>query len=119
MRILIIDDEFLILDSISDFLTINNYATLTAQSVDEAYNLLKEYDDISLIILDINFPKSSGVKFLKDIRRDYPWLPVLVISANREEEVIERLKDLGISGFMQKPINPQVLLNKIRDVLRQ
>ncbi len=74
-----------------------------------------------LIILDMSMPRLSGLDFLNNIRTSglFRDIPVLIVSGEKDNKVIQKCKDLGIDGFIPKPFNPIDLDEKINMVLAQ
>ena len=74
-----------------------------------------------LIILDMSMPRLSGLDFLNNIRTSglFRDIPVLVVSAEEDSRIINKCKELGIEGFIEKPFNPIDLNTKIKNVLTQ
>ncbi len=74
-----------------------------------------------LIILDMSMPKLSGLDFLNNIRTSgvFRDIPVLIVSAEEENAVINKCYDLGIEGYVPKPFNPIELNQTIYKALNQ
>lgn len=74
-----------------------------------------------LIILDMSMPKLSGLDFLNNIRSSgmFRDIPVLMVSAEEDSNIIKKCHELGIKGFVNKPFNPIELKEKINNVLLQ
>jgi len=121
MKILIVDDQELVLLSLKKCLTDLGYEVMTSNSVNDA---IEKYDSYmpNLVIADINMPeyageiiidnhdnsenKSSGldiVKYIKVIKKDET--PVMILSGNSNEDVIERGFALGATDYMKKPLS--------------
>jgi CheY-like chemotaxis protein len=121
MKILIVDDQELVLLSLKKCLTDLGYEVMTSNSVNDA---IEKYDSYmpNLVVADINMPeyageitidnhensanKSSGldiVKYIKVIKKDET--PVMILSGNSNEDVIERGFALGATDYMKKPLS--------------
>jgi DNA-binding NarL/FixJ family response regulator len=87
-----------------------------ARDADSALEMLaRERWDAAL--LDLNLPGRDGLALLEDIRRDHPSLPVLVVSAYREEEFAVRCLRLGARGYVTKDSAPDELVAALRKAL--
>lgn len=88
-----------------------------AENSNELLNMLSQqtYD---LILLDITLPGRSGLEALKDIKKLYPDLLVLILSIHSEEQYALRVLKAGAAGFLSKSSAPEELLNAI-DTLRK
>jgi DNA-binding NarL/FixJ family response regulator len=70
-----------------------------------------------LIVLDLTLPRSDGFELLSELRRDWPGIPLLVLSATHDRATVERALDLGAMGFIPKTANTRVLIDALRLVL--
>lgn len=73
----------------------------------------------SLIMLDIEMPVMNGIQFLETIRKNeqYKNLPVIIMSANKNAEIIKKALSLGVSDYMLKPASIQTILEKVNKVM--
>ena len=69
------------------------------------------------MILDLALPGCDGFELLADLRRDWPDIPVLVLSATYDKLTVEMALDLGAMGFIPKTANAHVLIDALRLVL--
>ena len=101
MKILLLEDNKKLNEIITKRLKIKNY------NVSSFTDGLKAYEEItegfSCFILDINVPNIDGIKILKKIREYYKSLPVIIISASVELDVIKQAYDFGCNDFLKKP----------------
>jgi two-component system invasion response regulator UvrY len=70
-----------------------------------------------VVVLDITMPGRSGFEVLKDLRVEYPDLPVLVLSMHAEEQFAVRLLKSGAAGYLNKESAPEELVKAIRKVV--
>ncbi|HCQ14287.1 response regulator, partial [Flavobacterium sp.] len=125
MKILIIDDQQLVLLSLEKALTDLGYEVISADNVIDAIN---KYDSAqpNLVIVDINMEAadnssaefSSGlevVKHIKQVRKDKT--PVMVLSGNTDEEIIIKGFDLGIDDYMKKPLSLSEIGARVRRLI--
>jgi PAS domain S-box-containing protein len=76
-------------------------------------------DEISLVILDLTMPEMTGDQALVEIKRLRPEVPIVLISGFGEEEVLERLSDVAIDGFLKKPFRVEDFSSLVRSVLER
>ena len=101
MKILLLEDNNKLNETITKRLKLKNYNVISFTDGSDAYENITE--DFSCFILDINVPNIDGIKILKKIREYYPTLPVIIISASVELDVIKQAYDLGCNDFLKKP----------------
>src|SRR5205823_9818057 len=119
MKILIIDDHPLIQEALKHVL-VALHPTLElvqAQDASDAHAALSREPDTDLILLDLALPGCDGFELLADLRREWPGMPVLVLSATHDRATVEHALDLGAMGFIPKTANTRVLLDALRLVL--
>ena len=118
MRLLIVEDEKELLESIAEGLRLSGYAVDTAADGAEAQDLFwsETYD---LIVLDINLPKIDGFTLLKEIREEDKQVNVIMLTARTQ--VADRVKglDLGANDYLIKPFHFDELEARIRSLLRR
>lgn len=115
-KIMIIDDEPDIIFLLRDFFTINDFDVITAGSVKEATEKLKENPD--LILLDINMPEKNGLEFCKQIR-NHTSCPIIFLTARTESEDILSGLNVGGDDYITKPFNIRELLGRVQAHLRR
>ena len=118
-RLLIVDDTELSREMIKNMFQ-KQYEVLEAGNGQEALDLLeKEAGTINAIILDIMMPVMDGKEFLK-IRNQNPVLnaiPVVVISADADENSELKLLELGVNDYISKPFVPEVMKKRVENVM--
>ena len=111
--ILIIEDEKDILFPLKEFLESEDYKVLIAENGFEAMELLKKSAMPNLILLDMKMPVMDGWEFAKEFREKYgQQSPIAVITAAVDAE--QRAKDIYANGWIEKPFNLDVLLEKVK-----
>jgi DNA-binding NarL/FixJ family response regulator len=119
MKILVIDDHPLIQEALKHVL-IELDASLEliqAQDASSAHAALSRTSGIDLLVLDLALPGCDGFELLADLRRDWPDIPVLVLSATYDRATVEMALDLGAMGFIPKTANAHILIDALRLVL--
>lgn len=118
MKILLVEDDFILSKSVSKGLRKRGYTVDCAYDGEEALELygLNEYD---LMILDLNLPKISGMEVLERIRRDDEELRILILSARDTPEDKILGLDAGCSDYLTKPFDFGELEARIRSLLRR
>jgi CheY-like chemotaxis protein len=92
-----------------------------AQSGDAALSMLTGSDSnpISLVLSDINMPGKSGIELLSDIRRAWPDLPVMMITAYGDQDTQARVRALGADEFLTKPVDFSALKQAVSQAIEK
>ncbi|MBL7208783.1 MAG: response regulator [Dehalococcoidia bacterium] len=114
--ILIVDDEAIVRESIRDWLKDAGYQVATAESGEEALEMIKK-QDFSAMILDVRLPGITGIKVLKEVKALKPQIKSIVITAYPTAELAAEAKKLGAIDYLVKPIAPDDLEGLIRETL--
>lgn len=116
LKILLIDDHYLIRIAISDTLRAiaPNVRIVEASNAVQAARLLETESDLQLVVLDLSLPDGSGLEMLESLRQGRPTLPVLVVSAETGQDAILRALDLGAVGFIPKSASQAVMEHALR-----
>ena len=114
-KILVIDDETPMLETLSSFFGSRGYQLMTAASAEVALKLIKE-EQPSLALIDIKLPGMNGIELLKIIKRDCPGVKTFVITAYDEENK-KTVEAIGVDAFFAKPIGLDALKKKVIEVL--
>ena len=93
--------------------------TVEAPSAKDALNLLDRDKGIDLIISDIMMPDMDGFRLSRSIREKGYEVPIIAVSARMEPSDRKKMSASGINAFVQKPINQQLLLDKIDELISQ
>lgn len=103
-RIIIADDHPLFRNALCQAVNqvVPDAVILECDSIGSLETLLAEQNDIDLILLDLRMPGANGFSGLVLIRREYPAIPVVVISASDEALIMQRAIEYGASGFIPK-----------------
>lgn len=118
-KILIVDDEKIFLLSLVEGLGDGasslgrKFHFLTAGNGEKALKAL-ESESIDLVITDLKMPVMDGFEFLSHMRKTYPDIPVIVISAFINSDVERRLSSLGVFHYLEKPFDLKDLVNWIQ-----
>lgn len=121
-KILVIDDEELVIQSIEKLLRMQGYQVIPARSGREALERVKE-SDFDLIITDIRMPESNGVDTLSKIReilkgKGSPKVPEICITGYADDEILKKAERLGVADYLYKPFDLKDFLARIESILR-
>lgn len=113
MKILLIEDNEMIIKGITFLLEEHGYFVDVAVSLNKAKDLITNFYD--LVILDLMLPDGDGYTFFKE----YIEIPTLVLSAKDEEEDIVSLLDAGAVDYIVKPFRSKELLSRINGIIKR
>jgi len=111
-RILVVDDELIVRDSLKEWLADENFAVATAESGPAALEMLKA-EDFHLMLTDIKMPGMDGVEVLKKAREIRPDLTVIMMTAYATVETAVAAMKIGALDYLVKPFDPEKLIPKI------
>ncbi len=117
MKLLIIDDEPAILDTVETKMRREGYTTFTAESAEAGMHLYRRVKP-DLVILDIMLPQRSGLDFCKAVRKEAST-PIIMISAKSEEADRVKGLELGADDYLVKPFSLSELTARVKAVLRR
>lgn len=117
-KILIVEDEKDVVDSLKSRLEKEGYQVAVAFDGEEAIQKVKETDP-DIILLDLILPKLSGFEVLKQLRQKFAdrWRPVIVISAKNELESVKTSYALEADHYLTKPVSMEKILQGIRTMI--
>ncbi len=115
-RILIIDDDDTLRDSLINLLGLQGYDVKGAADGKIALNLLED-EIFDLIITDYKMQEIDGMRFLKTISRQFPSLKVIMITGYGTIEHAVEAMQAGALNYISKPVNPQKLIKIVEDSL--
>ena len=118
IKILWVDDEIEMLKPHFLFLEDRGYTTTPCTNGQDALDLI-EANRFDVILLDENMPGLNGLETLAEIKNRKPNLPVVMITKNEEEPILEDAIGSKISDYLIKPVNPHQILLSLKKILNQ
>jgi len=118
MRILLVEDDAMIGDAVTAFLSQRNYGCDWVTSLEDAKEAVLTVD-YAAMLLDLNLPDGCGLTLLDRLRRQSDTLPVIVLTARNT--VVERITglDRGADDYLPKPFDLDELFARLRAVQRR
>lgn len=119
-RIAIVDDSRLVRAFAAGALRAKGHETVEVEptSLFEVLKVLRE-TPVDLLVADFLMPECPGESLVRACREDLTLreLPILVVSAHRDDISLQRLQQLGISGFLLKPVDAPTLVAKVAEAI--
>ncbi len=116
-RILVVDDEPVILDLLRDFLKLERFSVVTATSAEQAIDILKT-TSVHAVISDIGLPGMSGLDLLVRLKESYAELPVILVTGFSGKFTPEHAIAAGADGYFSKPFHNKELIYTLRRILQ-
>jgi two-component system, OmpR family, alkaline phosphatase synthesis response regulator PhoP len=119
-KILVVDDEPIITKVLESRLKANGYDVVSAADGQEALNKARS-ENPDLIILDIMLPKIDGYRVCRLLKFDdkYKNIPILMLTARIQDTDKATGEQCGANAYLPKPFDPQSLLEKIKELLKE
>ena len=118
MKILLVEDDFMIGEAVSVALKDAAYAVDWVRDGDTAWDTIK-HGEYQAMLLDLGLPKRDGMEVLRNLRQTGNKIPVIVITARDGVENRINGLDLGADDYLTKPFNVNELLARLRAVVRR
>ena len=103
-RVLVVDDEPMIVEILTDFLSAQGYEVVGMQSAADALTTMAVATP-DVLLLDISMPLVDGMTVLRRVRALYPDLPVVMVTANSDEETAKNTLRRGAFDYVVKPFD--------------
>ena len=115
MKVLVVDDSAIMRKVIAQILEMLGHDSVPASNGIEAFDRLKEHEDVRLILLDWNMPEMNGIEFLREIKRRQRLseIPVIMLTTESERRKMIEAIEAGAKHYLTKPFQPETLATKI------
>ncbi len=117
-HILFVDDELMLQKVFDRLVSRNNMKVTCCSSAVQAVDELKE-QDFDLVVTDFMMPDMDGLELLAHIREEYPDLGVIMITAHANVQHAVRTMQAGAIDYIAKPFQPDILIERVRNVLQR
>jgi CheY-like chemotaxis protein len=118
-RILLVDDEAMVRETMADLLQGLGYITLTADSGADALALLEAGETVDVLVTDLSMPEMDGLVLMKEARRGQPHLPVILLTGYSGDGAQTAITGEASDGFivLRKPVTATHLADRIEALL--
>jgi DNA-binding NtrC family response regulator len=117
MKILVVDDDAIVVRSCKRILEAEGFEVITVPSADDALETVKKYD-FDLLLIDVKMPKRDGMYLMREVKKDLPEIPIIVMSGYPTPETVADVLELGATQFIPKPFRPDELIKTIHQVIQ-
>jgi DNA-binding response OmpR family regulator len=118
MKILVVDDDAIVIKSCRRILETEGFEVVTVPSADEALEKIKYYE-FDLLLMDVKMPKRDGLSLMREVKKNWPDVPIIVMSGYPTPETVADVLKLGANLFIPKPFRPDELTKSVHQVLQK
>ena len=118
MKILVVDDEDIVLDSCQAVFELEGFEAILVPSADKALEAMKN-TYFTLLLIDVKMPEQDGMYLMRKVKEQWPDIPVIVMSGYYTTETIKEAAKTGAAAFIAKPFEPDELVETIRQVIKK
>ncbi len=118
MKILVVDDEDIVLDSCQAVLEEEDFEVMLVSSADKALEVMKD-ENITLLLIDVKMPKHDGMYLMNEVKRQWPHIPVIVMSGYYTTQTIKDAIKMGAATFIAKPFEPEELIKAVYKIIKK
>lgn len=116
LSILIVEDDITFSLMLTTWLGKKGFVVISSSSVSDAKRRLGE-EAFDLVISDLRLPDSDGIDLLKWLKNTHPSLPLIMMTSYAEIQTAVQAMKLGAADYIAKPLNPDELLGKIKELV--
>ncbi len=117
MKILVVEDDLALSAGLCFELDTGGCLTVAAYNCKKARLLLKE-QTFDMVLLDVNLPDGNGFDLCREMKAQYPDMPVIFLTANDLDEDVLKDYDMGAEDYITKPFNTKILKKRMEVALR-
>ena len=118
IKVLVVDDEVTFADTLAQRLKMRDLKVGTAYDGEEALSKVKK-EEPDVMVLDLKMPGMHGMEVLREIRKAYPEIQVIILTGHGTDKDEEEAKNLGGFDYLKKPADIDHLENKIRKAFKE
>jgi DNA-binding response OmpR family regulator len=118
MKVLLVDDEEEFVKALAERLKMRDLRSDTVLDGEEALSYV-EGQEPDVMVLDLKMPGIDGMEVLRQVRKAYPKIQVIILTGHGSEKHEEEAKRLGAFDYLEKPVNLDVLVKKMKAAYRR
>ena len=118
MKILVVDDDAIVIKSCKRILEAEGFEVTTVPSADHALKAMGN-DDFDLLLIDVKMPRHDGMYLMREVQKIWQDIPTIVMSGYPTPETIADVFKLGATHFIAKPFRPDELVRVVRQVFQK
>lgn len=118
MKVLLVDDEEEFVKALAERLKMRDLRSDTVFDGEEALSFVEDQEP-DVMVLDLKMPGIDGMEVLRQVRKAYPKIQVIILTGHGTEKDEEEAKRLGAFDYLEKPVNLDVLVKKMKSAYRR
>jgi DNA-binding NtrC family response regulator len=118
MKMLVVDDEPIVLESCRRILADMGFESVFTTSADQALRVIVK-EKIELLLIDIKMPGHDGMYLMREVKDKWPHIPIIVMSGYATEETIAEVSAMDAASFITKPFTPDEMLDAVCRVVER
>jgi len=118
IRILVVDDEHIVLESCQAVFELEGFEVLLVPSADKALEAM-ENNRFTVLLVDVKMPKRDGMYLMEKVKEQWPNVPIVAMSGYYTTETVKEAMRMGAVRFIAKPFEPDELVETIRQVVKK
>ena len=118
MKVLLLDDEEEFVKALAERLKMRDLRSDTVLDGEEALSFVEDQEP-DVMVLDLKMPGIDGMEVLRQVRKAYPKIQVIILTGHGTEKHEEEAKRLGAFDYLEKPVNLDVLVKKMKAAYRR
>ena len=118
MKVLLVDDEEEFVKALAERLKMRDLRSDTVLDGEEALSFVEDQEP-DVMVLDLKMPGIDGMEVLRQVRKAYPKIQVIILTGHGSERHEEEAKRLGAFDYLEKPVNLDVLVKKMKAAYRR
>jgi two-component system chemotaxis response regulator CheY len=117
--IMIVDDSPTMLMSMEGMLSKAGLGVSKANNAEEALVILKGGDRPDMIITDLNMAAMNGIQLIREVRQlpGFAFMPIVMLTTESQQQRRDEAKSVGATGWMVKPVQPQAMLQVVKQLV--
>jgi DNA-binding response OmpR family regulator len=117
MKVLLVDDEQEFVETLADRLEMRDLEPTIAYDGEQALSAIEEGEP-DVIVLDLKMPGIDGIEVLRRVKKAYPKVEVIILTGHGSEKDEEAARRLGAFDYVNKPVELENLVPRIRDAFK-
>jgi DNA-binding NtrC family response regulator len=117
VKILVVDDDAIVIKSCKRILEAEGFEVSSVPGADQALEAIRT-SDFDLLLIDVKMPRHDGMYLMREIKKNWPEIPTIIMSGYPTPETIAEVLRLGATLFIPKPFRPDELVKSVRQVLK-